>query len=253
MDDGASGATETGAEDEEDWLCLKCINNNEANRIRCWNCKGWKGGKRENFNPNKNKEGNEEEDDPMEVDPTAAAGEAASSSKCSARETGKDEEVKSDDDAPMVTLKQSSKKNKPSMSDPTTDSSPSSQPPSTASKPKPAPPKSSSEPKKKRSHPKTKLFSGTLRSAAAAHRNRQIHVPPIGSPGLLMLPNPALVANFPQEDGTVDKKRKTAIDDVSHLLHNGYILPRTVYEQSMVAGGYTWEKRMDQPHRGSSI
>lgn len=42
MDDGASGATETGAEDEEDWLCLKCINNNEANRIRCWNCKGWK-------------------------------------------------------------------------------------------------------------------------------------------------------------------------------------------------------------------
>lgn len=188
----------------------------------------------------------------MEVDPTAAAGEAASSSKCSARETGKDEEVKSDDDAPMVTLKQSSKKNKPSMSDPTTETSPSSQPPSTASKPKPAAPKSSSEPKKKRSHPKTKLFSGTLRSAAAAHRNRQIHVPPIGSPGLLMLPNPSLVANFPLQDGTVDKKRKTAIDDVSHLLHNGYILPRTVYEQSMVAGGYTWEKRMDQPHRGSS-
>jgi hypothetical protein len=29
-------------EDEEDWLCLKCINNNGHKRIRCWNCKGWK-------------------------------------------------------------------------------------------------------------------------------------------------------------------------------------------------------------------
>ena len=33
---------EDDGEDEEDWLCLKCINNNESKRIRCWNCKGWK-------------------------------------------------------------------------------------------------------------------------------------------------------------------------------------------------------------------
>ncbi|KAL7521310.1 hypothetical protein ACHAWX_005984 [Stephanocyclus meneghinianus] len=126
------------------------------------------------------------------------------------------------------------------------------------------------EPKKSKkssshSHPKTKLFSGTLRSAAAAHRNRQIHVPPIGSPGLLMLPNPALVANFPKDydihnknDGSSEsaaqhnKDGNGAGDDFSKWLHNGYLLPRTVFEQSMIAGGYTFERRQNKPHRGSS-
>ena len=47
---GKSSTQETSApqsdnvdgEDEGDWLCLKCINNNESKRIRCWNCKGWR-------------------------------------------------------------------------------------------------------------------------------------------------------------------------------------------------------------------
>ena len=38
----SDGTSEAGAKDEEDWLCLKCINNNDHKRIRCWNCKGWK-------------------------------------------------------------------------------------------------------------------------------------------------------------------------------------------------------------------
>eukprot|EP00804_Cyclotella_cryptica_P003973 CCRYP_013896-RA/>CCRYP_013896-RA protein AED:0.01 eAED:0.01 QI:611/1/1/1/0.5/0.33/3/358/1024 len=127
----------------------------------------------------------------------------------------------------------------------------------------------SNEPKKTKkasnhSHPKSKLFSGTLRSAAAAHRNRQIHVPPIGSPGLLMLPNPTLVANFPKDyysyknedacDSTVQNTNEgeSTVDEISKWLHNGYLLPQTVFEQSMIAGGYTFERRQDIPHRGSS-
>lgn len=214
----------------------------------------WQGGKRENFNPNKTKEDADDGGDPMDVDDTDQAGaveEPATSLDLRATETASnDAEEDSDDDMPMMSLKSKPIKNKKSKPTPTENSSrtsPSTE--SSAPKPQPAP----AEPKKsKKSHPKTKLFSGTLRSAAAAHRNRQMHVPPIGSPGLLMLPNPSTVANFPLEDGTVDKKRKTTVDDVAHLLHNGYILPRTVYEQSMIAGGYTYEKRMDDPHRGSS-
>ena len=39
----AEGDTaQTEEEEEEDWLCLKCINHNAPKRIRCWNCKGWK-------------------------------------------------------------------------------------------------------------------------------------------------------------------------------------------------------------------
>ena len=149
-------------------------------------------------------------------------------------ETGTAEDDDDDEDKP---LKSKSIKNK-SEDATSTNSSPSSQS-------KPAPTKSSSsEPKK----PKRTRPSNTLRSAAAAHRNRQIHVPPIGSPGLLMLPNPGLVANFPNDDG----KKKTTIDDVAHLLHNGYILPQTVFNQSMIAGGYTMDNRMHKPHRGSS-
>jgi hypothetical protein len=45
------------------WLCTKCINNNAAKRIRCWNCKGWKGGKRENFHPPGCKKAEEDEEE----------------------------------------------------------------------------------------------------------------------------------------------------------------------------------------------
>jgi hypothetical protein len=48
--EGSSGLAEAKTDsdqageevNEEDWLCLKCINNNGAKRTRCWNCKGWK-------------------------------------------------------------------------------------------------------------------------------------------------------------------------------------------------------------------
>ena len=153
-----------------------------------------------------------------------------------------------DEDTPVTTVKPKPSKKKKSKPHALNNASPSSQ--SSISKSQPSVAKFSNDaPKKKKSHPKTKLFSGTLRSAAAAHRNRQIHIPPIGSPGLLMLPNPALVANFPSDDGS---KRKITIDDVAHLLHNGCLLPRTVFEQSMIAGGYTRNKRKNTPHRGSS-
>ena len=72
------------------------------------------------------------------------------------------------------------------------------------------------------------------RSAAAAHRNRQVHVPPIGSPGLLMIPAPA---NALEE---ADRRRHLIVvtNDRTGELEE-YLLPSTVYRESMVAGGYT--------------
>ena len=196
----------------------------------------------------------------MDVDSeTAVTNEAAATSATAQPEVESDAKTDDDDDKPMMSLKTQTNKKTKTKSTSDTNSSPSAQSSSSSkptSKPQQSVAKSSSnEPKKsKKSHPKTKLFSGSLRSAAAAHRNRQIPIPPIGSPGLLMLPNPALVANFPNphDDDNSDKKKKTTIDDVTELLHNGYILPRTVYEQSMIAGGYTIEQRKNNPHRGSS-
>ncbi|KAL3826797.1 hypothetical protein ACHAXA_000623 [Cyclostephanos tholiformis] len=88
------------------------------------------------------------------------------------------------------------------------------------------------------------------RSAAAAHRNRQVHVPPIGSPGLLMIPAPA---NALEE---ADRRRHLIVvtNDRTGELEE-YFLPSTVYRESMVAGGYTMELRRGShgtPSRGSS-
>ncbi|KAL7540893.1 hypothetical protein ACHAXR_012595 [Thalassiosira sp. AJA248-18] len=92
---------------------------------------------------------------------------------------------------------------------------------------------------------RSKSYQGSYRTAAAAHRNRQIHVPPIGSPGLLMLPTPAATASFPPSQ-TEEEARKR------WLIRDAYLLPSTVFRQSMIAGGYTIEKRNEKPHRGSS-
>lgn len=86
------------------------------------------------------------------------------------------------------------------------------------------------------------------RNGAAAHRNRQIHVPPIGSPGLLMLPK---YANMPEERGL----RQADLIYIPNA--NGededYVLPSTVFRESMIAGGYTAAVRSGSYYyRGSS-
>ena len=86
------------------------------------------------------------------------------------------------------------------------------------------------------------------RSAAAAHRNRQVHVPPIGSPGLLMLPGPAT-----SEDGR-QRRLVVVLNDRTGEIEE-YVLPSTVFRESMVAGGYTIGLRRGThgpPSRGSS-
>jgi hypothetical protein len=87
------------------------------------------------------------------------------------------------------------------------------------------------------------------RSAAAAHRNRQIYIPPILSPGLLMLPGPANAS----ENGR--QRRLVVVMNDRTGENEEYILPSTVFRESMVAGGYTVDLRRGThgpPSRGSS-
>lgn len=92
---------------------------------------------------------------------------------------------------------------------------------------------------------RSKAYQGNLRSAAAAHRKDKVAIPPIGSPGLLMMPNPALTANFPKDIQTPE--------ELKEWLYNGqYLLPATVFQRAMEVGGYTVQQRKEHPHRGSS-
>jgi hypothetical protein len=87
------------------------------------------------------------------------------------------------------------------------------------------------------------------RSAAAAHRSRQVHVPPIGSPGLLMLPGPPNASEGDRQRGLV-----VVMNDRTGE-NEEYVLPSTVFHESMVAGGYTIGLRRGThgpPSRGSS-
>mmetsp|Transcript_22104 Transcript_22104/g.48075 ORF Transcript_22104/g.48075 Transcript_22104/m.48075 type:complete len:1157 (+) Transcript_22104:574-4044(+) len=97
-----------------------------------------------------------------------------------------------------------------------------------------------------------KSYQGSYRSAAAAHRHRQIPIPPIGSPGLLMLPTAANTASFPplansSEDGVNEEEERkkwfVKVDSTEMGKNVDYLLPSTVFRQSMIAGGYTLEKR----------
>jgi hypothetical protein len=96
------------------------------------------------------------------------------------------------------------------------------------------------------SHSSSKTYQGNLlRSATAAHRKDKIAIPPIGSPGLLMMPNPALTACFPKDIDSPEELKK--------WLYNGqYLLPATVFRRAMEVGGYTAQQRVEHPHRGSS-
>jgi hypothetical protein len=92
---------------------------------------------------------------------------------------------------------------------------------------------------------RSKAYQGNLRSAAAAHRKDKVAIPPIGSPGLLMMPNPALTANFPKDIESPEELKKW-------LYKGHYLLPATVFRRAMEVGGYTVQQRLDHPHRGSS-
>lgn len=84
-------------------------------------------------------------------------------------------------------------------------------------------------------------------TAAVAQRNRQIHVPPIGSPGLLMLPTST---NMP-EGGLRHQDLVYVPNDQGD--NEEYILPSTVFRESMVAGGYSIDVRSGSySYQGSS-
>ncbi|KAL7445897.1 hypothetical protein ACHAXH_008671 [Discostella pseudostelligera] len=108
-------------------------------------------------------------------------------------------------------------------------------------------------------------YQGMYRSAAAAHRHRQIHIPPIGSPGLLMVPTVANTSSITPPIATAADREKWFVkvattannnnngkkeDDV--VIMEEYILPSTVFRQSMIAGGYTYNAAPPSPPSSSS-
>lgn len=118
---------------------------------------------------------------------------------------------------------------------------------------------------------RSKSYQNSHRSAFAAHRHRHIPIPPIGSPGLLMLPSPALTVSFPPmhspppADAAADRgveldpaEREARYREEWFHVHDGgdYLLPQVVFRQSMVAGGYgecvRGASETVVPHRGSS-
>jgi len=94
----------------------------------------------------------------------------------------------------------------------------------------------------------------SYRSAAAAHRKGNIHIPPISSPGLLIIPTSSVTSAFPPITSEEEARKQwlVKVDMSSNGLEEEYLLPSTVFSQSMIAGGYTSTKRRDTPHRGSS-
>ena len=94
----------------------------------------------------------------------------------------------------------------------------------------------------------------SYRSAAAAHRKGNIHIPPISSPGLLIIPTSSVTSAFPPITSEEEARKQwlVKVDMSNNGLEEEYLLPSTVFSQSMIAGGYTSTKRRDMPHRGSS-
>jgi hypothetical protein len=79
-------------------------------------------------------------------------------------------------------------------------------------------------------------IDSTKPSTAATKRkpnpSRPIRIPPIASPGLLMVP--------PGSSNTTTSVKK-------------YVTPTSVFDQNMEMAGYTTEARSKRPHRGSSV
>jgi hypothetical protein len=76
--------------------------------------------------------------------------------------------------------------------------------------------------------------------------NKQIRLPPIASPGLLMLPPPSNQGTVHQRQNLVDLRREAETA-------GGFVTPRSVFDTTMAAAGYTVEERTQRPHRGSSV
>ena len=71
------------------------------------------------------------------------------------------------------------------------------------------------------------------RSAAAAHRKGQIHIP-LGSPGLLMIPTTSNTSSFPPIGSEEEARAKYLIKAMSdNGVDEEYITPSTVFSQSM--------------------
>ena len=74
------------------------------------------------------------------------------------------------------------------------------------------------------------------------HPTRAIRMPPIGSPGLLMIPpSSSSTSSAGKETSKVEQAKK------------GYVPPASIFDHHMQQGGYSFEGRTKRPHRGSSV
>jgi len=79
--------------------------------------------------------------------------------------------------------------------------------------------------------------STTSAKRRAANPSRPLKLPPIASPGLLMVPS--------------SSNSNTTVK--AELKKNGYVTAASVFDHHMEQAGYTIESRRQRPHRGSSV
>lgn len=103
---------------------------------------------------------------------------------------------------------------------------------------------SNSKPKLfKKSLPISKAATGTASKRRSFLPSKQIRLPPITSPGLLMLRPPPGSSQGP----------KQAASATALLTGSGILTPQKVFDAIMSNAGYTYEQRAKHPHRGSSV
>jgi hypothetical protein len=93
------------------------------------------------------------------------------------------------------------------------------------------------------STPKPKEPVSVPTKRRSIHPTRPIKMPPLQSPGLLMIPpNHANGGKGMGVSSTIPSSNK-----------DGFTTPASVFEETMKLAGYTYERRSQVPHRGSSV
>lgn len=107
---------------------------------------------------------------------------------------------------------------------------------------------STSQPTKKPKTSKPPSVSATSKRRSI-NPTKPIKMPPIQSPGLLMVAPNNSHANGLKVSGSASSN----IPPSYSVNKDGFTTPRSVFEETMKVAGYSYERRAKMPHRGSSV
>jgi hypothetical protein len=107
----------------------------------------------------------------------------------------------------------------------------------------------------KRSLPISKVATGSTSKRRSFQPSKQIRLPPITSPGLLMVRPPNLVGHGPKQAAAAASSVLALVAAAASSSTGGSsatFTPQLIFETTMSQAGYTREERALHPHRGSS-